>query len=69
MRKGKKQHYFCMQLQNSGEYVTFKTEPKKSIIENITESPQTGMLATILVSLICISSLGGVVYYRKKVKN
>lgn len=51
------------------EYVTFKTEPKKSIIENITESPPTGMLATILVSLICISSLGGLVYYRKKINN
>ena len=52
-----------------GKYVTFKTEPKKSIIENITESPQTGMLATILVSLICISSLGGLMYYRKKINN
>ena len=48
------------------EYVTFKTESKKSIIENIIESPQTGMLATILVSLICVSALGGIVFYRKK---
>lgn len=37
--------------------------------DNIDKSPQTGMLATILVSLIGIGSLGGVVYYRKKVKN
>ena len=35
---------------------------------NIDKSPQTGMLATILVSLIGIGAFGGVVYYRKKVK-
>ena len=36
---------------------------------NIDKSPQTGMLAAILVSLICIGSLGGLMYYHKKVNN
>ena len=36
---------------------------------NIDKSPQTGMIATILVSLIGIGALGGTIYYRKRIKN
>lgn len=36
--------------------------------DNIDKSPQTGSLATILVSLIGLGSLCGFIYYRKKIK-